>query len=81
MLFIPHYKGILGMKLFKIWMLIAKFYIIRLQDVGTFFGFIIKLSCIFNMRFNLEEKTLDFKIVMKILRFIPKRFRYKFIVA
>lgn len=45
-----------------------------------FAGFIFKLSNIFNLRFNLGEKILYSKVVMKILNSLPKRFKHKVIV-
>ncbi|XP_022891807.1 girdin-like [Olea europaea var. sylvestris] len=61
----------------KLQMLTSKFEEIRMKDDKSFDEFYAKLNDIVNSSFNLGEKILESKIVRKILRSLPERFRPK----
>ena len=56
-------------------MLTSKFKSIRMQEDQTFFVFYFELSDIVNSCLNLREVIPESKIVRKILRSLPERFR------
>ena len=55
----------------------TKFENIRMYENQTFSSFYFELSDIVNSSFNLGEPILDSKVVMKILKSLPKRFKPK----
>ena len=61
-------------------MLATTFKNIRMHENQTFSFFDFELSDIVNYSFNLGETIPDSKIVRKILRSLPKRFRTKAII-
>jgi hypothetical protein len=58
-------------------MLISKFEEIKMQEDETFDEFYSKLSIERNSTINLGKKVSDAKMLRKILRSFPKRFRPK----
>ena len=58
-------------------MLATKFENIKMHENKTFSSFYFELSDIVNYLFNLGKPIPDSKLVRKILRYIPKRFRPK----
>ena len=58
-------------------MLTSRFETIRMDDHETFREFHAKLMDIVNSNFNLGESISNCKVVRKILRSLPKRFRAK----
>ncbi|KAG2680280.1 hypothetical protein I3760_11G092200 [Carya illinoinensis] len=58
-------------------MLTSKFEEIKMLKDENFNNFYAKLNDIVNFKFNLGEKVEDLRIVKKILRSLPKRFRPK----
>ena len=58
-------------------MLTSRFETIRMDDHETFGEFHAKLMDIVNSNFNLGESISNCKVVRKILRSLPKRFRAK----
>ena len=58
-------------------MLATKFENIRMFENKNFSSFYSKLIDIFYYSFNFREPILDSKVVRKILRYIPERFRPK----
>ncbi|XP_022874256.1 uncharacterized protein LOC111393087 [Olea europaea var. sylvestris] len=58
-------------------MLTSRFEEIRMKDDESFDEFYAKLNDIVNSSFNLGEKILESKIVRKILRSLPEKFRPK----
>ena len=58
-------------------MLTSKFENIRMNENQSFSTFYLELSDIVNFSFNLGEPIPDFKVVRKILRSLPERFRPK----
>ena len=58
-------------------MLTPRFEKIRIEDHENFGEFHAKLMDIVNSSFNLGESILNSKMVRKILRYFPKRFRAK----
>ena len=58
-------------------MLATKFENIKMHENKTFSSFYFELSDIVNYLFNLGKPIPDSKVVRKILRYIPKRFRPK----
>ena len=58
-------------------MLATKFENIKMHENKTFSSFYYELSDIVNYLFNLGKPIPDAKVVRKILRYIPKRFRPK----
>ncbi|KAG2718398.1 hypothetical protein I3760_03G218400 [Carya illinoinensis] len=61
----------------KLQMLTSKFEEIKMLEDENFNDFYAKLNDIVNSRFNLGEKVEDSRIVRKILRSLPERFRPK----
>ena len=68
------------LKISKLQMLATKFEIIKMHENQTFSSFYSKLSDIVNSSFNLGDLISDSKVVRKILRSLPERFRPKVIV-
>ena len=66
-------------KISKLQILATKFKNIKIHENHTFSSFYSKLSDILNSLFNLGEPNPDSKVVRKILRSLPKRFRPKVI--
>ncbi|RVX14629.1 hypothetical protein CK203_011936 [Vitis vinifera] len=64
-------------KVSKFQMLTSRFETIRMDDHETFGEFHAKLMDIVNSSFNLSEPISNSKVVRKILRSLPKRFRAK----
>ncbi|XP_022862783.1 uncharacterized protein LOC111382965 [Olea europaea var. sylvestris] len=60
-------------------MLTSRFEEIKMKDDESFDEFYAKLNDIVNSSFNLGEKILESKIVRKVLRSLPERFRPKVI--
>ena len=60
-------------------MLATRFENIKMHENQTFSFFYYKLIDIINSSFNLGKPSLDSKVVRKILRSLPKRFRPKVI--
>ncbi|XP_022876710.1 uncharacterized protein LOC111394893 [Olea europaea var. sylvestris] len=58
-------------------MLASRFEEIRIKDDESFDEFYAKLNDIVNSSFNLGKRILESKIVRKVLRSLPKRFRPK----
>ena len=61
-------------------MLTYRFENIRMHENQNFASFYSELSNIVNSYFNLGKSILDSKVLKKILRSLPKRFRPKVIV-
>lgn len=61
----------------KLQMLASRFEEVRMKDDETFDEFYAKLNDIVNSSFNLGERILETKIVRKVLRSLPERFRPK----
>ena len=64
-------------KVSKFQMLTSRFETIRMDDHETFGEFHAKLMDIVNSSFNLSEPISNSKVVRKILRSLPNRFRAK----
>ena len=58
-------------------MFISKFESIRMHEKQNFSSFYFESSDIVNFSFNLREHIHNSKVVRKILRSLPKRFRPK----
>ncbi|XP_022872302.1 uncharacterized protein LOC111391337 [Olea europaea var. sylvestris] len=58
-------------------MLTSRFEEVRMKDDETFDEFYAKLNDSVNSSFNLGEKITESKIVRKVLRSLPERFRHK----
>ena len=58
-------------------MLTTRFEELKMSKDESFDSFYSKLNEVIVNKFNLEEKTEDFKIVRKILRSLPESFRAK----
>ena len=71
------YEGTNAVKLAKLQMLTSTFETIRMKDHENFGEFHAKLMDIVNSSFNLGESIPNSKVVRKILRYLPKRFRVK----
>ena len=63
--------------IFKLQMFATKFENIRMHENQTFSSFYYELSDIVNSSFNRGEPILDSKVVRKIVRSLPERFRPK----
>ncbi|XP_022868632.1 uncharacterized protein LOC111388180 [Olea europaea var. sylvestris] len=61
----------------KLQMLASRFEEVRMKDDETFDEFYAKLNDIVNSSFNLGERIPETKIVRKVLRSLPERFRPK----
>ena len=73
------YEGTKAIKIVKLQQLTSNFEEIRMEEDETFDEFYAKLKDIVNSAFNLEKCIVEFKIVRKILRSLPKRFHAKII--
>ncbi|KAL6329091.1 hypothetical protein AAG906_007438 [Vitis piasezkii] len=71
------HEGTNAVKVSKLQMLTSRFETIRMDDHETFGEFNAKLMDIVNCSFNLGEPISNSKVVKKILRSLPKRFRAK----
>lgn len=58
-------------------MLVSQFERIRMLEDETFNEFYIKLNAICNSMICLEKNVSDAKLIKKIMRSFPKRFRIK----
>ena len=74
------YEGTKAVKTVKFQKLTNSFEKMRMEEDETFDEFYAKLMNIVNYAFNLGESIAEYKIVRKILRFLPKRFHAKIIV-
>lgn len=73
------HEGTKTVKNSKLQMLASGFEEIRMKDDESFDEFYVKLNNIVNSSFNLGERILESKIVRKVLRSFPDRFRLKVI--
>ena len=71
------HEGTNAVKVSKFQMLTSRFKTIRMDDHETFREFHANLMDIVNSSFNLGEPISNSKVVRKILRSLPKRFRAK----
>eukprot|EP00261_Vitis_vinifera_P030647 XP_019071890.1 PREDICTED: uncharacterized protein LOC109121618 [Vitis vinifera] len=71
------HEGTNAMKVSKLQMLTSRFETIRMEDHENFGEFYAKLMDIVNSSFNLGEPIPNSKVVRKILRSLPERFRAK----
>ncbi|XP_022883408.1 uncharacterized protein LOC111400215 [Olea europaea var. sylvestris] len=71
------HEGTKTVKNSKLQMLTSRFEEIRMKDDESFDEFYVKLNDIVNSSFNLGERIPEPKIVRKVLRSLPKRFRPK----
>ena len=71
------HEGTNVVKMSKLQMLTYRFETIRMDDYETFGEFHAKLMDIVNSNFNLGEPISNSKVVRKILRSLPERFRAK----
>nr|CAN70330.1 hypothetical protein VITISV_027936 [Vitis vinifera] len=71
------HEGTNAMKVSKLQMLTSRFETIRMDDHKTFREFHAKLMDIVNSNFNPGEPISNSKVVRKILRSLPERFRAK----
>ena len=74
------YEGTKAVKTMKFERLTSSFEEIRMEEDETFDEFYAKLKDIMNFFFNLGESIPKFKIVRKILRFLPEKFHAKITV-
>ena len=73
------HEGINAMKVSKLQMLTSRFEKIMMEDHEKFGEFHEKLMDIVNSSFNLREPIHNSKVVRKILRYVPERFKAKII--
>ena len=73
------FEGTKNVKDTKLKMLTTRFEKLKMSEDKSFDSFYGKLNKVVIGKFNLGEKTEDSKIVMKILRSLPKSFRAKVI--
>lgn len=71
------HEGTKTVKNSKLQMLASRFEEVRMKDDETFDEFYAKLNDIVNSSFNLGERIPESKIVRKVLRSRPERFRPK----
>ena len=71
------HEGTNAVKVSKLQMLTSRFETIRMEDHENFGEFHAKLMDIVNSSFNLGEPIPNSKVVRKILRSLPERFRAK----
>ena len=71
------YEGTKKVKDTKLQMLTTQFEELKMIENESFDSFYRKLNEVVVSKFNLGEKTKDFKIVRKILRSLPESFRTK----
>ena len=71
------YEGTKKVKDTKLQMLTTRFEELKMSEDESFDSFYSKLNKVVVSKFNLGEKTEDFKIVRKILRPLPENFRAK----
>jgi len=71
------YEGTKLVKSAKLQMLILKFEEIKMLDDETFNEFYIRINNLRNSMLSLGKKVSDLKLIRKILRSLPKRFRIK----
>ena len=71
------YEGTKKVKDTKLQMLTTRFKELKMSEDESFHSFYGKLKEVVIGKFNLGEKTEDSKIVRKILRSLPERFRAK----
>jgi uncharacterized coiled-coil DUF342 family protein len=70
-------EGIKLVKSAKLQMLISRFEEIKMLGDETFREFYTKMSDLRNSMVSLEKFVLDVKLIQKIIRSLPKRFRTK----
>ena len=71
------YEGTKKVKDTKLQMLTTRFEELKMSEDESFDSFYNKVNEVVVSKFNLGEKTKDFKIVRKILRSLPESFRAK----
>ena len=71
------HEGTNVMKVSELQMLTSRFKTIKIDNHETFGEFPAKLMDIVNYNFNLSEPISNSKVVRKILRYLPERFRAK----
>ncbi|RVW92457.1 hypothetical protein CK203_042693 [Vitis vinifera] len=71
------HEGTNAVKVSKLQMLTSRFEMIRMEDHQNFGEFHVKLMDIVNSCFSLSEPIPNSKVVRKILRYLPERFRAK----
>ncbi|KAG2695044.1 hypothetical protein I3760_08G172500 [Carya illinoinensis] len=71
------HEGTKAVKNSKLQMLTTNFEELRIKDDETFDGFYCKLNDIVNSHFNLGDRIPEDRIVRKVLRSLPERFRPK----
>ena len=71
------YEGTKKVKDTKLQMLTTRFEELKMSEDESFDSFYSKLNEVVIGKFNLGEKTKDSKVVRKILRSLPERFRAK----
>ena len=71
------YEGTKKVKDTKLQMLTTRFKELKMSEDESFDSFYSKLNEVVVEKFNLGEKTEDFKILRKILRSLPESFRAK----
>ena len=71
------HEGTFVVKISKLKILATKFENIKMHENQNFSSFYSKLRDMVNFSFNLEEPILGSKIVRKILRSLPNRYRPK----
>lgn len=71
------YEGTKLVKSAKLQMLISKFEEIKMQEEETLGEFYTKISNLRNSMVSLGKQILDVKLIRKILRSLPERFRIK----
>ncbi|KAF5462373.1 hypothetical protein F2P56_018390, partial [Juglans regia] len=71
------HEGTKAVKNSKLQMLTTSFEELRMKDDETFDAFYAKLNDVVNSRFNLGDRIPENRIVRKVLRSLPERFRPK----
>jgi len=71
------YEGTKLVKSIKLQMLISKFEEIKMLEEETFREFYTKISDLRNSMVSLGKQILDVKLIRKILRSLPERFKIK----
>jgi hypothetical protein len=71
------YEGTKLVKSAKLHMLISRFEEIKMLDIETFGEFYTRINDLRNSMVSLGKRVSDVKLIKKILRFLPERFRIK----
>jgi len=71
------YEGTQLIKSAKLQLLVSQFHGIKMLEEESFNGFYTKISDLQNYTINLGNKISDAKIIKKILRSLPERFKIK----